>query len=277
MKIFDPIVRSRTQSDDALKNLSYFGTAEVVTTSYGGRGFEGSADLLAYFRELLGGELKRLERCGLRAYGAIGVAPNARPRRAHPEVWEAIPELLELPEVVAVGEIGVWEDTARQWELFERQVRFADAADLPLLIATPRELRVTMTYKMMGRLERLGFAGARALFFPVDGEILQNVVESGFCAGYPVSAGTNEPREAAVALSRLLDESGAGEALQRGVLLSAYLRRASSDVLGVPKALKALREAGVEEEILESWAQGNARRLFGFADEEANEEEGVKT
>ena len=270
LKIFDPIVRSRTQSDEALKNLKYFGTTDVVTTSYGGRGFERAAELLTFFRDLLGGEMKRLERCGLNAYGAIGVAPNARPRRAHPEVWKAMPELLCRPEVVAVGEIGVWEDTSRQWELFERQVRLAQEAGLALLIATPRELRVTLTYKMMSRLEKVGFPGDRVLFSPVDVAFLQNVIESGFCAGYPVSAGINEPREAAAALAQLVETTAEPEALRRGVLLSAHLRRASSDVLGVPKALRALSEAGLDGAYLQSWSWGNARRLFGLPEEEGD-------
>ena len=53
MTIFDPHIRSETQSEDSLRHLSYFGTRGVVTAACGHRSFENAARLIEYFDELI--------------------------------------------------------------------------------------------------------------------------------------------------------------------------------------------------------------------------------
>lgn len=259
MKIFDPHIRSRTQSDDDLKNLHYFGTEEVVTTAYGAQSFERAEDLLQYFDLLAGEEQRRLQRCGLISYCALGVAPNMRPRRAHYEVWKALPELLSKKGVVALGEVGVWEDSSAHWELFERQVRIAlDVGPMPILITPPVELKITLTYKMMQRLEKWDYPPSEVIINFTDERLLENVIQSGFCAGYPVGAASNDPRQVARHISDVAGRVGGTEK----ILLTAALRTAGADVLGVPKTIVALQDEGIDDVLIEKMVFGNARRLF---------------
>src|SRR5699024_3635861 len=125
------------------------------------RHFERAEDVLGYFDSLCSEEIGRLGRCGLRAQVALGVLPSAVPRRAHFEVWRELPYLLRQPEVVALGEVGVWADEPAQWELFERQIKIvrdmpvgaskggAEPGGMPVICTPPDALRVNMTYKMM--------------------------------------------------------------------------------------------------------------------------------
>ncbi len=259
MKIFDPYIRSRTQSEDDLKNLRYFGTTEVVTTAHDAQSFETAQDLIAYFEVLRGEECRRLRRCGLIPHVALGVLPAARPRRAHYEVWEALPDLLRTSTVVAMGEIGVWEDIEEQWELFERQVEIArQVGPIPILVTPPRELKITMTYKMMTWLKRKSYPPSLVVMNRLDERLLENVVESGFCAGYPVGAASNDPRRAGGHIAQVLDRvDGAGR-----ILLTTALRRQCGDVLGISKTIKALRRQDVQEEAIRRMVYGNAARLF---------------
>lgn len=260
MKIFDPNLRSRTQSDDDLKNLHYFGTEEAVSTAYGWRGFERAEDLLAFFESLLKEERQRLERCGIKAYIALGVLPDGQPRRAHFEVWDELPALLKRPEVVALGEVGVWEDRREQWELFERQVKIAlEVGPLPILVTPPAKLKITMTYKMMQCLERLGYPPSLVVMNHTDRRLLVNVIESGYCAGYPTGAANNDPREVARAIADALEELG--EVGQ--IILTAALGSGGSDILGVPKAIVALQDLGVPDAQIEAMVRKNAQALFG--------------
>lgn len=260
MKIFDPNLRSRAQSDDDLKNLHYFGTDQAVTSAYGLRGFERAEDLLRFFESLIKEERRRLERCGIEAYVALGVLPDGRPRRAHFEVWRELPGLLARPEVVALGEIGVWEDREDQWQLFERQVKIAlDVGPMPILITPPSTLKITLTYKMMQRLERLGYPPSLVMMNHVDQRLLVNVIQSGFCAVYPAGAPNNDPREVARVIADSLEELGGVER----ILLTSALGSGGSDVLGVPKAIVALQDLGIEAEQIEAMVQVNAQTLFG--------------
>ncbi len=262
LKIFDPHMRSRTQSGDDLKNLHYFGTTEVVTTAHGGQGFERAEDLLEYFDLLTGEESRRLQKCGLIPHVAVGVVPDARPRRAHYEIWKALPEILQRPIVVAIGEVGVWEDNDEQWDLFERQVRIGLKLDsMPMIVTPPKELKITLTYKMMKRLEKWGYPPSRILINYCDERLLENVIQSGFYAGYPVGAASNDPRDAGPFIAEIIDRVGGAEQ----ILLTAALRSGGGDVLGIPKTIVALREVGVEDTSIENMVYANAGRLFGLS------------
>lgn len=260
MKIFDPYIRTRTQSDDDLKNLHYFGTRQVVTTAYGGQHFETAADLIEFFELLMGEECRRLRRCSLTPHVALGVAPDARPRRAHPEIWDELASFLTRRSVVALGEVGVWIDEEDHWELFERQVRIArNIGPLPILVTPPEQLKITLTYKMMTRLEKIGYPPSMVVMTGIDERLLGNVVESGFCAGVPVGSTFNEPRRLGHHISEVVDRVGGADR----ILLTTALRSSGGDLLGIPKAIEALEALGVDEATIRGFVHDNAHRLFG--------------
>lgn len=269
LKIFDPYIRSRTQGEDDLKNLHYFGTTEVVTTTHDARPFETADDLIAYFEVLLGKECRRLRRCGLIPHVALGVLPAARPRRAHYEVWEKLEDLLGRPSVVALGEVGVWEDNDEHWELFARQVEIARrVGPIPILVTPPNELKITLTYKMMTWLKRQSYPPSMVTMSRLDERLLENVVESGFCAGYPVGAASNDPRRAGEHIADLVARVGGADK----ILLTTALRRQAGDVLGVSKAIKSLRKHDVSEEAIRNMVYDNAARLFRPPGEDKDEQ-----
>lgn len=259
MKIFDAQMRSDTRTDDELRNLAYFDTELVVTTAHAARRFEDAAQLLNYFSGLLDGELNRIRRCGLDGGVALGMLPATRPRRAHPEVYRDLPELLHDERVLAVGEIGAWEDTEEHWELFDRQVRFAVEAGLPIIVTPPSVLRVNMTYKMMARTGRLGLSPQRCMMNLLDGRLLDTVVEEGFTGGIAVGYRQIEPRQAAAIVRAVIERQPLAV---NQILLNSSLRRGAADILGIPKTVVALGEAGVSTEQIEKLAFGNAEQFF---------------
>lgn len=262
MKIFDPYIRSGTQSEADLKNLHYFGVQEVVTTAHGGHHFETAADLIEYFEFLVDDECRRLRRCQLQPHVGLGVVPDAQPRRAHPEVWTALERMLDETSVVALGEVGVWRDEEAHWELFRRQVRIADrVGPMPILVTPPRRLKVNLTYKMMNWLERYGYPPSKVVMGGLDERMIKNVIDSGFCAGCPVGAARNEPREIAGLLAELAGDDAGAER----ILLTAALRSSGGDLLGIPKTIEALQQEGVDDATIQQLVYNNASRLFGTA------------
>ncbi len=259
MKIFDAQIRSDACSDADLQNLHYFDTERAVITAHAPRPFERAEDLLAYFDELTTGEYGRLERFGLQPYVALGVLPPARPRRTHYEVWRELPYLLEQPEVVALGEVGAWEDSAEHWELFERQVDIArQVGSLPVIATPPSDLRVNMTYKMMQHVEQVGMDPGLVLMNRLDERLVETVVHEGFVAGVSVGSPNLEPRKAAALLADLVDRLGSAQR----IVLDSSLRTGATDVLGIPKTIVALQDLGVERRIIDKLAFGNAMALF---------------
>ncbi|MGM0557502.1 MAG: hypothetical protein ACQEVA_14050 [Myxococcota bacterium] len=259
MKIFDAQIRSDICSEADLKNLEYFETERVLTTAHAKREFERADDLLEYFDELTTDEVQRLRRSGLIAHVALGVAPNMRPRRAHFEVWRELPHLLQQPEVVAIGEIGAWEDSEEDWTLFERQLDIAEeAGDVPVICVPPPELKVNMTYKMMQRIEKVGHGANLCMMNRLDGRLVETVVREGFVAGVSVGSQNVEPRAAAEMLAEVIDALGSAER----IVLNSSLRAGSVDILGIPKTVVALQDLGVDTRVIEKLIYGNAMSLF---------------
>lgn len=259
MKIFDAQIRSDICSDADLQNLHYFETERVITTAHAPRDFERAEDLLEYFDDLTTDECARLRRCGLQPHVALGVLPRARPRRAHPEVWRELPYLLQQPEVVALGEIGAWEDTEAHWKLFERQVEIAlEAGPVPIICTPPADLRVNMTFKMMQRLDKLGMPPEMVLMNRLDERLIEAVVEDGFVAGVSVGTSNLEPRQAASLLVEVIDRLGSAER----IVLDSALRTGATDILGIPKTVVAFQDLGVERRVIDKLVYGNAMALF---------------
>lgn len=258
MRIFDAHIRSETRSDDDLKNLAYFGTEQVVTTAHARREFERAEDLLAYFEQLRTDESARIKTCGVTPHVALGVLPDARPRRSHPEVWTELPELLRRDRVSAVGEIGAWRDTEDHWELFERQVRMAKEAELPIVATPPRELKVNMTYKMMLRIEEAGFPPERAVMNYLDERLVETVVRDGFVAGVALGVRDLDPRRAA----EVVDDTVRAVGHADRIVLNSALRAGASDVLGVPKTATELDERGAGAEVIDQLTYRNAEEVF---------------
>lgn len=259
MKIFDAQIRSDICSEADLKNLEYFETERVLTSAHARREFERADDLIGYFDELTTEEVARLRRCGLIAHAALGVTPDMRPRRAHFEVWRELPHLLQQPEVVAVGEIGAWEDTEADWALFERQVDIAsEAGGVPVICVPPPDLKVNMTYKMMQRIEKVGHVSSLCMMNRLDARLVETVVREGFVAGVSVGSQNVEPREAAEMLAEAVESVGSADR----IVLNSALRTGGVDILGIPKTVVALQDLGVETRVIEKLIYGNAMSLF---------------
>jgi predicted metal-dependent TIM-barrel fold hydrolase len=255
---FDAHIRSDTRSSDDLKNLAYFGTERVLTAAHPIRPFRHSDDLLGYFEGLVTSEVERIRRAGLLPCVALGLLADSRPKRSHYEVWEELPIMLEMPEVVAVGEIGAWADEPDEWELFERQVRLARQADLPILVATPNELKVNMTYKMMARLDKMAFPPELAMFNHLDERLVQTVAEEGFLAGVSVGPYHLDPRVAAPMVAAAVEGLGSAEK----IVMNSALRAGGGDILSLPKVAVMLADAGVPAAEVERLVYGNAMRVF---------------
>lgn len=258
MRIFDANVRTDTRSDEDLKNLGYFDTERILTTAHAYRPFERAEDLLEYFEWLRTDERARIDRCGPEGYVAVGVLPDATPRRSHPEVWSELPDVLDRPHIVALGEVGAWEDTDRHWELFERQIRIAKEVGVPVVATPPTDLKVNMTYKMMLRIEEIGLPPDRVMMNYLDERLVETVVRDGFVAGLSVGTPNVDPRRAAEILVDTVESVGHADR----IVLNSALRTGSSDVLGIPKTASTLDDLGIAEDVIDQLAYRNASRLL---------------
>ncbi len=139
MRYIDPHIHciSRT-TDDYL----YMARAGVVAVSepafWAGFDRSSAASFYDYFRQLVDHEPKRAEKYGIQHYSWLCI--NAKEAENVPlsrEVIKLIPEFLDRPTVLGIGEIGLNKNTVNEITIFEEQVDLAARMNQLILIHTP--------------------------------------------------------------------------------------------------------------------------------------------
>lgn len=257
LKFFDAQIRTVRRSVDDLRNLRYFGTSDVLSTAFDAQKFAVSSELLEFWDGLIDSEVERLLRCDISAQVALGMLPSARPLRSHHEVFEGLRVRLSHPKVCAVGEIGVWESTNAEWELFRQQVQLALELELPIVITPPDVMRVNLTYLMMKCLDSMDFPRHRTLFTRSCATTSMTLAEEGFGVGVIVGSFGMEPSTAAELISTLLAYDNTSR-----IHVMSGMGDGPADVLGLPKLARELKDLKVDEEAIRQAMYENAFRLF---------------
>jgi predicted metal-dependent TIM-barrel fold hydrolase len=257
LRYYDSHIRTDCIEDDTLANLAYFNVTHVLLAAHAPREFRTAEELLTYFGDLVTTELHRLARVGLHGVVALGVHPDAVPRRAHPEVWQELPSLLADPKVVAVGELSLGAPGSSQEALLERQLVLAESLEMPVLVTTPSAERARKVRRALEIVRAVGVTPERVLVNHVDYTCLRPVLDAGCWAGVTLGPLHSTP-EAAVALL----EDFAPATFER-VILNSGLRPGPIDVLALPRVALTMSERGLDQSAIRRLVFGNAQRLFG--------------
>ncbi len=199
MYYFDPHIHMVSRTTDDYETLAKMGCVAVSEPAfwagYDRGGVEGFRD---YFRQLTEFEPKRAEWYGIQHYTWLCInAKEAENVELSREVIAMIPEFLDRPGVLGIGEIGLNKNTKNEATIFQEHVDLAVKTDEQILIHTPHlEDKYTGTQMILDMLcddSRLDHS--RVLVDHVEEHTVRHVLDAGFWAGmtlYPVSKCTPE-------------------------------------------------------------------------------------
>lgn len=256
IQYFDSHIRTDCIEDVVLENLAYFNVKQVLLAAHAPVTFETGEELLSYFHGLLTAEFHRLQNVGLQPVIALGVHPEAVPRRAHYEVWRELPQLLKNPVVVGVGELALNEDCESHRGLLKRQMVIAKDAQLPVLVTTTSRERARKVRTILELVSEVGIPAETVLINHVDFTCLRPVLDSGCWAGVTVGPMHLEGGEAVELLQRY------GDSAVNRVVVNSGLRPGPTDVLALPKFALTLTDAGFSQTDVRRLVWGNANRIF---------------
>lgn len=239
-------------SERDLETLLFFGVQAVLLTP--GRAPAASArELLGHFDLVVGRELRRVERIGLRAYVGLGVHPLSVPRRGLPEVLSALPEYFRGGKVVAVCEVGLASGSEEELEAAAEQLRLSRRLKLPVIASSPSADKLKRTRALLALLQQAGLPPGRVLVDGADGRTVRLIHGCGYHAG--LSLHPDElSAEAAVAIVKRLGS-------ERLVIASELGGRAG-DLLALPRAARLLQRAKLSEEVIARVLFDNAAELL---------------
>ncbi len=194
MYYFDPHIHMVSRTTDDYEQLAKMGCVGVSEPAFWAGFDRGSVDSFRdYFRQLTDFEKRRAAQYGIKHFTWLCInAKEAENVHLSRDVIAMIPEFLDQPSVLGIGEIGLNKNTPNEAIVFLEHVDVAVQHDQSILIHTPHledKFQGTMMILDMlcddSRLDR-----NRVLVDHVEEHTVRHVIEEGFWAGmtlYPVS------------------------------------------------------------------------------------------
>ncbi len=207
MDYIDPHIHMVSRVTDDYEQLARMGCVAVSEPAFWAGFDRGSADgFRDYFRQLTEVEPKRAAQFGIQHFTWLCInAKEAENVELSREVIAMIPEFLDCPNVLGIGEIGLNKNTRNEATVFQEHLELAVKHSQSILIHTPhledKYQGTRMILDMLmgdSRLDR-----NRVLVDHVEEHTIGDVLEAGFWAGmtlYPVTKCT--PARAADMIER---------------------------------------------------------------------------
>ncbi|MCH8243421.1 MAG: TatD family hydrolase [Planctomycetes bacterium] len=199
MDYFDPHIHMVSRTTDDYETLAKMGCVGVSEPAFWAGYDRGSVDSFRdYFRQLTQFEPSRARSYGIEHYTWLCInAKEAENVELSREVIAIIPEFLEAPGVLGIGEIGLNKNTRNEAIIFLEHVELALKTDEQILIHTPhledKYQGTRMILDMLCDDQRLNHG--RVLVDHVEEHTIRHVLDEGFWAGmtlYPISKCTPE-------------------------------------------------------------------------------------
>ncbi len=194
MYYIDPHIHMVSRTTDDYETLARMGCVALSEPAFWAGFDRGSVDgFRDYFRQLTEVEPKRAARFGIQHYTWLCInAKEAENVELSRDVIAMIPEFIDCPNVLGIGEIGLNKNTRNEATVFLEHLDLAARLDQLILIHTPHledKLQGTrMILDMLGGDRRL--EPERVLVDHVEEHTIRHVLDAGFWAGmtlYPVT------------------------------------------------------------------------------------------
>jgi len=194
MRFIEPHAHMVSRTTDDYAALATAGCQAICEPAFWAgfdrRSVEGFYD---YFCQLTDYEPKRAAKFGLPHFSWLCINPKeAEDVRLAQAVIDIIPEFLDRPNVLGIGEIGLNKNSRNELRVFEKHVDLAARTGQLILIHTPHlEDKFKGTRLIVDALKSDGrVAPGRVIIDHVEEHTIEMVVEAGFWAGmtlYPES------------------------------------------------------------------------------------------
>jgi hypothetical protein len=194
MTYIEPHGHMVSRTTDDYEKLALAGCVAICEPAFWA-GFDRSSvdGFYDYFRQITEYEPKRAARFGLKHFSWLCINPKeAEDLKLADDVMALIPEFLQKPNVLGIGEIGLNKNSRNELTIFEKHVQIADEHDQLILIHTPHlEDKLKGTKLIIDALKNHSrIKPERVIIDHVEEHTIDLVLDAGFWAGmtlYPES------------------------------------------------------------------------------------------
>lgn len=258
MDYIDPHIHMVSRTTDDYATLARMGCVAMSEPAFWAGFDRGSVDgFRDYFHQLTDVEPKRAAQFGIQHYTWLCInAKEAENVELSREVIAMIPEFIDCPNVLGIGEIGLNKNTKNESTVFLEHLELAVAHDQQILIHTPhledKYQGTRMILDMLCNDSRID--PTRVLVDHVEEHTIAEVLDRGFWAGmtlYPITKCT--PERAA----DMIEQTG-GERL----LANSAGDWGPSKPTAVPDLIFEMRRRGHSESLIRKVVYDNPIQFF---------------
>lgn len=259
MKYIDPHIHMVSRTTDDYQRMAQAGCVAITEPAFWA-GFDRSSPqgFFDYYRQLTEFEPSRAAQYGIKHFTWLCINPKeAEDLTLAREVLSVIPQFLDKPNVLGIGEIGLNKNSRNELTVLEEHIALAAKTNQLILVHTPHlEDKLKGTLLIMDAIKRNGdISPDRVLIDHVEEHTVRVVHERGYWAGmtlYPDSKMT--PQRAADVFEMYgTDRLWVNSAGDWG----------QSDPLAVPKCHVEMIRRGHSMETIEKISFGNPIAFLG--------------
>jgi len=258
MYFFDPHIHLASRTTDDMERMAQMDCVAVGEPAFWS-GFDRSSakSFYDYFRQLTEWEPKRSAQYGIRHYAWVGInAKEAEDVGFAREVIALLPEFLDQPEVLGIGEIGLHKCTKNEVATLQELIELALSRDEQMLFHTPHLEDKYKGARMILNLLRTDSRTdhGRVCIDHCEEHIIRMVLDEGYWAGitlYPVTKAN--PERAA----NMIEIYG-----PERILVNSSADWGPSDPLAVPKFIAVMRSRGHAESLIRKIVYDNPLKFF---------------
>lgn len=257
MYYIDPHLHMVSRTTDDYETLAKMGCVAISEPAFWAGFDRGSADSFRdYFRQLTDVEPKRAAQYGIQHFTWLCInAKEAENVELSREVLRIIPDFLDCPNVLGIGEIGLNKNTRNEAIIFQEHMELAVAYDQQVLIHTPHlEDKYQGTRMILDMLGEHSIDRTRVLVDHVEEHTVGPVLEAGYWAGmtlYPVTKCT--PSRAV----DIIERHGSDR-----LCVNSAGDWGPSKPTAVPDLILEMRRRGHDESLIRKIVYDNPREFF---------------
>ena len=258
MHFIDPHIHIASRTTDDLQALARAGCLVVGEPAFWmGYDRSGTKSFYDYFRQLTEWEPKRAANYGIQHYAWMGInAKEAENVGFAKDVIALLPEFLDRPNVLGIGEVGLNKNTKNEVCTLLELIELAATRNEQLLFHTPHQADKYQGTRMIldllradGRIDR-----SRICIDHCEEHTIRMVLDEGYWAGitlYPTTKAT--PERAADMVEVFGSER---------ILVNSSADWGPSDPLAVPQFMAAMRRRGHPESLIRQVVYDNPLTFF---------------
>ena len=258
MHFIDPHIHIASRTTDDLQALARAGCLVVGEPAFWmGYDRSGTNSFYDYFRQLTEWEPKRTANYGIQHYAWMGInAKEAENVGFAKDVIAMLPEFLDRPNVLGIGEVGLHKNTANEVRTLLELIELAVKRNEQLLFHTPHLADKYQGTRMILDLLRADnrIDRSRVCIDHCEEHTIRMALDEGYWAGITLYPTTKATPERAADMVEIYGPER--------ILVNSSADWGPSDPLAVPQFMAAMRRRGHPESLVRQVVYDNPLTFF---------------